>query len=70
MNLRIAYRVSLTCNNSYANTNMIMDSLTTSFVLPENTTVDDIGCEVNVSIDNMPWKINARLSKISHDNYV
>ncbi|XP_065915904.1 uncharacterized protein [Dysidea avara] len=72
-NLGIVYRISLICNNSYMQENSTVDILTANFTLPpQSVTADNIGCEVNVSIDGIKYiSISLSGSRISSstDNY-
>jgi len=53
----------VTCNDSYTEEKMVKDALTTNLIILQNTTADNIRCQLSVSIDVISLKINISLSK-------
>ena len=53
----------MTCNDSYTEEKMVKDALTTNLIILQNTTADNIRCQLSVSIDVISLKINISLSK-------
>ena len=59
----ITFRVSVSCNDTYTEEEMVEDALTANLIIVQNTTADNIRCQLSVAIDAISLKINISLSK-------